>query len=128
MPYDFDPDTAPAQDLTSLAWARWVFVDRTGASNLSEAQIDSRLRLHVRLVDGVTYWRPLAAAADYVTRPDQMVKRGRNDLTDEYIDPFKVAAGWRDTQAQLDTQIPAPAAGSGDTGEFTGDLDFRGWG
>lgn len=127
---NFDPEHPPAQDLTSLEWAAWTFYDRTGAKNLTPAQVQARLVTHQRVVDGKVYHRPFAAAAEYVTRPDQMVERGRNELTDKYIDPFKVAAEWKAIQAQQDLLIPAPASAdpSGGTGEFTGDLDFRGWG
>lgn len=125
---EFNADAAPPQDLTSLAWAIWTFQDRTGAVNLTDGQISARLGLHVRVVGGVTYYRPLAAAADYVTRPDQMVERGRNDLNDKYIDPFKVAAELKALQAQLDQQIPAPDDGSPSTDEFDPTLTFTGWG
>lgn len=125
----FDAEHPPEFNLTSLVWAMWTFVDRTGASNLTSAQISERLRLHQRKVDGVVYQRPLAAAAEYVTRPDQMVERGRNELTDKYIDPFKVAAEWKALQAQLDHEIPPPApTGNNPSGEFEGQLDFKGWG
>lgn len=128
---NFDPEHPPLQDLTSLEWAAWTFCDRTLAKNLTLAQVQARLVTHQRVVDGTVYYRPFAAAAEYVTRPDQMIERNRNELTDKYIDPFKVAAEWKALQAQLDLLIPASASaeqsGSG-TGEFTGDLDFRGWG
>lgn len=123
---DFDPETAPAQDLTSLAWAVWTFYDRTGAINLTDSQVAARLGLHVRMVDGVAYYRPLAAAADYITRPDQMIERGRQDLTDKYIDPFKVAAEFKGLQAQLDQQIPVPDSGPV-AGELSGTITFGGW-
>lgn len=129
--WTFDPESAPEHDHTSLEWAMWTFVDRTGARNLSPAQVRARLRTHQRTVDGRVYQRPLAAAAEYITRPDQMVERIRNDLSEKYVDPLKVAAEWKALQAQLDTEIPAPA-GTGDSaggdGTFTGDLTFRGWG
>ena len=126
--FAFDPETPPEYSLTSLEWAMWTFVDRTGARSLGPAQVRARLRTHQRTVDGVIYHRPLAAAAEYVTRPDQMIERGRNDLTDKFIDPFKVAAEWKALQMQLDTEIPAPAMdGKAGTGVFTGELDFRGF-
>lgn len=124
MPHD--PANPPEMDLSSLAWAMWTFYEYTGATNLSEAQVTARLAMHSRVVDGVTYHRPLATAAEFITRPDQLTERERNDLRERYVDPLKVAEQWRETQASsLDTRIPVPADGT--PAEGTLDLDIR-WG
>lgn len=123
----FDPANPPPQDLTSLAWATWVFYDRTGATNLTEAQVLSRLGLHTRTVGGVVYQRPLAAAADYITSPDRLVERQRNEIGERFVDPLKVAAEWRALQADLDAGIPAVPDDPGAPGQVDLSIDWGGW-
>lgn len=123
----FDPANPPAASATSLAWATWVFFDRTGATQLEDAQVTARLAMHARVIDGVTYYRPLAAAAEYVTRPEQMTERSRNELSEKFIDPFKVAAEWRSLQADLDAMLPTPSGTSTSPLEFDGRLKPSGW-
>ena len=106
----FDPEQAPPQDFTSLDWAIWTFRDRTGSISLTDAQVAARLQLHARTVGGVVYHRPLAAAADLLTRPEQLVERDRNDIGEKFVDPLKVAESWRLLQAELDRQIPESVA------------------